>query len=295
LDRLSEIGTGAISLTPFGYQSLTGTSIRTSENFPGGETSSAMRIDIERAHEHGMVVMVKPHIWPAGGWRGELAPNPGAGGWEAWFVSYTAFMMNWARLAEETGAEWLVVGVELKTATLTETERWRALIAELRTVYSGHMTYAANWDEVSQIQFWDDLDAVGIQMFAPLATEGVLSTKQTTVEAASRWLAEFSRVAAESDKPIILTEAGVMNRENALVRPYEWPNDRSEAATEIGDTHQRWAFEAIAETFGTAENVIGIYWWKVFTDLNTNEEGAVGFVPLDKPAEQVLISICAPG
>ncbi len=294
IDRLDEIGTGAISLTPFGYQSLRGTSIRSSNNFPGGETTEAMRADIERAHEHGMVVMIKPHIWPAGGWRGELAPNPGEGGWEAWFESYTTFMMEWALLAESTGAEWLVVGVELKTATLTETDRWRALIAELRTVYSGHLTYAANWDEVSQVQFWDDLDAVSVQMFAPLADEGTPITRETVVEAANRWLNQFSRVAETVEKPLILTEAGVINRENALIRPYEWPNDRSEVATELGNTHQRWAYEAIAETFGAAENVIGIYWWKVFTDLNSNEEGEVGFVPLDKPAEQVLISICAP-
>lgn len=295
LTRLDSIGTGAISLTPFGYQSITGTSIRSSENFPGGETSDALRTDIERAHEHGMVVMMKPHIWPAGGWRGELAPNPGDGGWEAWFESYTAFMMHWARLAESTGTEWLVVGVELKTATLTETDRWRALITELRTVYSGHLTYAANWDEVSQVQFWDDLDAVGVQMFAPLADEGAPITRDTVVEAANRWLTDFSRVADDVGKPLILTEAGVINREGSLVRPYEWPNDRSEVATEMGNTHQRWAYEAIAETFGAAENVIGIYWWKVFTDLNSNEEGDVGFVPLDKPAEQVLTSICSPG
>ena len=292
LERLDDIGIRAVSLTPFGYQNARGgISIRSSERFPGGENSEVMRTDITRCREQGMTVMIKPHLWITGAWRGEIIPDPALGGWEAWFVSYTEFILEWARFAETSAADWFVVGVELKTSS-TQTELWRALIAAVREVYSGRITYAANWDEVGQIDFWSDLDAVGVQMFAPLAEEGEAPTEQSARDAAARWLEEYRVISAAAERPLILTEAGVINRANSLVRPYEWPTNAGEESTPTGELHQRWAYEAIIETFGQADDVIGIYWWKVFTDLETREEGAVGFSPLDKPAEEVLRDAC---
>ena len=292
LNRLSEIGIGAISLTPFGYQNARGAvTIRSSEGFPGGENTDVMRIDAERARAHGMTVMVKPHLWITGAWRGEIVPDATLGGWEAWFVGYTEFILEWARFAEEIEADWFVVGVELKTSS-THTELWRQLIATIREVYSGQLTYAANWDEVGQIEFWSELDAVGVQMFAPLAEEGVPATAQSAREAAARWLETFWTTSNAAERPLILTEADVINHANSLVRPYEWPTNAREESTPEGELHQRWAYEAIIETFGRADDVLGIYWWKVFTDLETREEGDVGFSPLDKPAETLLREIC---
>lgn len=291
LDRIAELGVRSISLTPFGYQTLTGTTIRSSENLPGGETSNAMGVEVVRCHERDITVMVKPHLWVTAGWRGELAPDPAAGGWDAWFEAYTSFIVEWARFAEEADADWFVVGVELKTAS-TRTDDWREVIRRVREVYDGRLTYAANWDEVEQVEFWDALDAVGVQMFAPLATEGESPTRESVRTAAERWLERFRAVSSAVERPIILTEAGVINRADALVRPYVWPNNPREARTELGDQHQEWAYLALTETFGAADDVLEIYWWKVLTDPDTREEGPVGFSPLGKPAADVISSVC---
>ena len=45
----------------------------------------------------------------------------------------------------------------------------RTLIAELRTLYPGLLTYSANWDEAQDVLFWDQLDLIGINAFYPLA------------------------------------------------------------------------------------------------------------------------------
>lgn len=47
--------------------------------------------------------------------------------------------------------------------------RGRRLIRQIRRVYHGPLTYAANWSgEYKQIRFWDALDYVGIQAYFPL-------------------------------------------------------------------------------------------------------------------------------
>ena len=43
------------------------------------------------------------------------------------------------------------------------------LIGDVRRVYTGTLTYGANWgDEVEQITFWDALDLVGVSFYEPL-------------------------------------------------------------------------------------------------------------------------------
>ena len=51
---------------------------------------------------------------------------------------------------------------------------------------------------------------------------------------------------------------------------------------------QALAYCAILDTFGQAEEVAGMYWWKWFSDPDTDEEDALGFSPRGKLAEQIL-------
>ena len=82
-------------------------------------------------------------------WRGTIAP---ADGLDAWFRSYRRFVLPLARLAEEAGAERLVIGSELSSLERYE-HRWRALIMEARERFSGTMTYSANWDHAGAVRF----------------------------------------------------------------------------------------------------------------------------------------------
>ncbi len=45
---------------------------------------------------------------------------------------------------------------------------WKELIADARTVFSGRMTYAANFDEYFDVSWWRYLDMVGINAYFPL-------------------------------------------------------------------------------------------------------------------------------
>lgn len=294
LRELAALGIRAVSLTPFGWMaSLDSPAVRWSRDHAAGESFSRLRRSAARAKALGMNVVLKPHIWVGhGAWRGEIAPDTERGGWQRWFASYTRFILDYARLAQATGVDWLVVGVELSSATRGHLAAWRELVRRVRRVYRGKLTYGANWDEVERIRFWDALDAVGVQMFAPLA-EGEQPTQGELTAAANRWLARFSTVARSAHKPLLLTEAGFVNVATTLRRPYVWPEKLEDARrTSLGDRLQLMGYRALATTFGRSPLVRAIYWWKWFSDPETDEEGPVGYSPRGKPAAQLLGRLC---
>ena len=55
--------------------------------------------------------------------------------------------------------EYLSVGTEL-VSTEKFTEKWRQLIADVRKIYHGEITYSVNWDRYGDVSFWDDLDYI---------------------------------------------------------------------------------------------------------------------------------------
>src|SRR4030095_14963958 len=98
---------------------------------------------------------LKPHLWiRRGEWQGDLAWRDEAA-FRRWFDSLRAFTLRYARLAERDGYDPVVVGTERKSPTARAPAAWRRLIADVRAVYRGPLTYAANWDEAERVAFWD--------------------------------------------------------------------------------------------------------------------------------------------
>ena len=59
--------------------------------------------------------------------------------------------------------------VRISSAVAADPDAMRHLVAEVRAIYGGKLVYAANWDEIDRVRFWDALDYVGVQLYAPLA------------------------------------------------------------------------------------------------------------------------------
>jgi hypothetical protein len=289
LRELWNSGIRSISLTNFAWmRTLQDPGVQFGDSPVGSERFDRMIADARFAHELGMTVVFKPHLWVhAGAWQGHAAPPD----WPAWFASYGAYVVETARIAESVNADWFVVGTELVTASRGCPDCMRGLIAEVRTVYTGRLTYAANWDEAEHVTFWDALDAIGVQMYAPLVDEGV-TDGAATLAGAARWLARYEALSVQWDRPLLLTEVGFINREGTATAPHLWPEHGAWQATEAGDAQQRHAYEAILQTFGASPRVWGIWWWKWFTDPETDEEGATGFSPRGRVAWQAIEEQC---
>ena len=59
----------------------------------------------------------------------------------AFFDSYQRFIVDQARFAQKSGVEMFAVGIEYEKTTHREQE-WRRIIAAVREVYDGRVTYA---------------------------------------------------------------------------------------------------------------------------------------------------------
>jgi hypothetical protein len=284
LEHLRAIGVEWISLTPFGFmESVSAPEIRIFQGH-GGESDDRLRAEVARAHALGMKVTLKPHLWIRHGeWQGALAwPDDAA--FRRWFTSYRAFALRYAELAESDHYDLFVIGTELKSATARDPAAWRALIAELRKAYHGPLTYAANWDEAEHIGFWDALDFIGVDSYAPLAKapgakEPELCLAWTTIAN------QLGALAQRTGKRILVTEIGYRATRDAAMAPAAWPE--YDPSPHYDPSHQASCFRAAFSTLWGRPWLAGLYVWKYFTDGH-DESGETDFSPANKPAESVL-------
>ncbi|MCB5175294.1 glycoside hydrolase family 113 [Microvirga lenta] len=137
------------------------------------DTFAEVKQSILVAKERGLKVVLKPHVESDNRvWRAEFEPTDP----KAWFDSYKAMMVEYAKVAQEAGAEMICVGTEMVSMTdptkvtsdgKTYTEKWVEIIDAVRAVYSGKVTYAATYDEVVHVGFWDKVDYIGIDAYIP--------------------------------------------------------------------------------------------------------------------------------
>lgn len=281
LDELRELGVEWVSLTPFGFMSsLRSESVEHVGERRGGEGDAQVRAEIRAARERGIQTLLKPHIWVGRGeWRAELEPND----WREWFRSYREWILVYARIAEEESVPVLAIGTELRSSA-RHTSDWRALIEEIRNVYSGELTYCANWDSVDDVAFWDSVDYIGVQFYPPLASAPGESA-ETMRERLHGHLGRLQQISARFERPVLLTEVGYKATADTAVRPYEW-TERSDSP--VDEAAQALAYEVLFQEVANEPWVRGLYIWKWFTNPGTSEEGPRGFSPRGKPAERVI-------
>ncbi|NQZ45371.1 MAG: hypothetical protein HRT65_13760 [Flavobacteriaceae bacterium] len=278
-----------IAVIPFIYQKDQATkSIELPETEEWTRRDSLFIRAIDQLHASGFHVHLKPHLWTGSGWRSGL--NPGNGShWDAWFASYRTYMLRYAKMAEMTGAELLCVGTELKTSIKKQPEAWQKLIAEIREIYSGKLTYAANWhDEYEHIDFWKELDYIGIQAYFPLTKEKnpdlatIKKGWQRHIEAMETLYATFQR-------PILFTEVGYKSEASATIRPWEWGSFLSILTKKKSDRTQQLAYEALFEEVWHRPWFAGLYIWQWdnrSTALDAKKN--LDFSPRFKPAENTM-------
>jgi hypothetical protein len=242
---------------------------------------------VEQARSLGLKVMLKPHLWVNHSqWRGHIQPE-GPDGWEAWFKSYGDFILHYARMAQEHKVEALVIGLELASSSWHQPERWEALIAQIRAVYQGKLIYAANWNEAEGVKFWDKVDWIGVQFFPPL-TQSVDPSYQELAKSIDAQLDIYQRLSRKYDRPVVLTEYGYKSIKAAAVSPHTWPEHLPEEARAYDEGVQALAYRALLNRVGQRDFIQGVYLWKWFTDVNTDEEGRIGFSPRNKRAASVM-------
>lgn len=237
---------------------------------------------IQLIHRLGMKVLLKPTVDVKDGtWRGEVSFDHEED-WRAWFSSYGYFINYYADLASEHGVEEFCVGVELLGTVHREPE-WRWIIDGVRGRFEGPLTYAANWNNYWQVDFWDALDYAGIDAYFELAA-GESPGGEELLRAWAPWVEELEVFHRKVGKPILFTEVGCRSLSKASARPWDWA-----AAGEVDLHEQARYYEATFRTFWDKPWFAGFYWWAWGPKLGRFGDDDTGYSPRGKPAEKVLI------
>jgi hypothetical protein len=233
------------------------------------------------ARSLGLEVSLKPQVdVNTGSWRGAIAPpDP-----NAWFASYGAMIDHYADLARQGGATMLVIGTEFKTLSgPAYTSRWQQIIAGIRQRFGGRLTYAANWNEYKQVQFWDRLDLIGVDAYYPLSDLPAPTVSQLVSAWTSRGYVDALRVSSQQyGKQVLFTEIGYRSIVGAAITPNIWNSQALYSMDEEAN-----AYEAAFQAFIGKPWFAGMYWWSWPASLPANGWNG-DYTPTYKPAEDVM-------
>ncbi|RLF41249.1 MAG: hypothetical protein DRN12_03590 [Thermoplasmata archaeon] len=279
LENLRNTGTEWVSLIPTWYQdTVHSTDIRMDENrTPSDE--SIIHV-IEKIHDLGMHVMLKPHIDPSNDeWRGFIEFNS-EDEWHIWFNSYKNFISHYLKIANEYNVEQFCIGCEL--VKTTNRREWYDIIKMVRENFSGNITYAADWSNYMNIPFWDKLDFIGIDGYFQLTNKTEPSLEEL-LKGWSKWKRDIEKLYNTTGKPIIFTEIGYRSIDGCNIDPWNW-----QRRGRVDLQEQRDCYQAVFETFWREEWFNGIYWWMWYPDSTVGGAMDTSYTPYGKPAERIL-------
>ena len=251
-----------------------------------GETRAGAKQYVEALRKQNVKIMIKPQIWV---WQGEFTGHikmTTEDNWKALETSYSKFILEYAELAQETNSEIFCIGTELENFIKERPEYWHQLIKDIKGVYKGKLTYAANWDEFKRTPFWSAVDYIGVDAYFPV------SEKQTPTieECKAGWQKHKQVIKSLSEthnKPILFTEYGYRSMDFTGKEP--WESDHTiESLNFEGQTN---ATQALLEEFWNEDWFAGGFVWKWYHNYDkSGGEKDNQFTPQNKPVEAVIQS-----
>jgi hypothetical protein len=294
VDEIAANNVNTIALVVAGYQeNCASTSIFIDlRRAPGDEQ---LKTIIRYAHEKRLQVSLMPIVLlenpREGEWRGKISPDGGR--WDDWWESYTNYVLHYANIAHDTGAEVFMVGSEL-ISTEQQTDRWRGLIKKVRQTCTGRLCYSANWDHYKVPQFWDDLDLIGMTTYYELAggktpTEEVLAASWNKIK---REIVDWQGK-LKKRRPLLFTEVGWPNQKTAAQYPWDYYRAQDKPDPELQALCFKTFFQAWAD-----ESAVGgflVWEWRTSLTQTTTPTEDTTYVPKDKPAMKVINDFFANG
>ncbi|MBT8233259.1 MAG: hypothetical protein HKO66_00975 [Saprospiraceae bacterium] len=283
---LKEINVGWVAVVPYAFTPQNEAKLYFGNDHQWwGETPRGATSTIKLAKENGLKVMLKPQLWMHGSWVGDLSFD-NEKDWESWETDYTDYILTFAKIAESQGVEMLCVGTEFKKAVSARENYWRALIAKIRDLYSGLLTYSANWDEFESVPFWDDLDVIGVSAYFPLTETATPSVK----ELAKKWKPikkKMSSLCRKYDKQILFTEYGYLSVDGCAGKTWELEKKRTSLPS--NELAQSNALEALYTSFCDEDFWAGGFKWKWYPNKSRRKKFRIhDYTPQDKMAEKTI-------
>lgn len=282
--ELHRVNADWVAVIPYGFSRSGRPELTFDHNMQWwGERTEGNNQLIQFAKENGFKVMLKPHVWIGGeGWAGDykLASEEE---WQIWERDFRAYIIHHAKQAETLQVELFCIGTEYRIPAKERPEFWRKLIDDVRKVYKGKLTYAANWDNYQNITWWDELDFIGIDSYFPLA-EGEHPSIEKIREGWEPVKKDLQKFSTKWDKKILFTEYGFQSANGAAAN--HWEVDKSSSNT--NDQIQADAYEATFQAFENERWFAGGFFWKWHFNSKGGNWRGTEWTPQGKPAEEVI-------
>ncbi len=283
LATVKRIAADWVSIIPYGFMKPNEAWVKFDSNFQWwGETSQGTITLIEQAKALDLKIMLKPHIWVGGqGWGGDFVLEKEED-WLAWEANYAKYIIHFATIAEKHQVPLLCIGTELRQIVRQRPQFWHRLIHEIRDLYSGKLTYAANWDNYENVEFWNELDYIGIDGYFPLSDEKnpALKDLERNWQPWKRQLKEFSECYST---PIIFTEYGYQSCLFNTKTP--WASDSSI----ISEENQETSYLAFYNSFWNEKWFAGGFLWKWHLNHKSLQKKKTTFTPQGKIVEKTIL------
>ena len=262
------------------------------ENFPKNdyytyktETIEALTVAINKSHELGLKVLLKPHIDLSkepnyhSVWRGNIGGFGSEENIKKWFDSYEKMLTKYAKLGEELKVEMFSISCELISVNRYDTY-WRNIIANLRKIFTGKLISSANHsgEEYSKT-YWDALDYIGVDAYYinahTVASDTDLDSRFDNI------LDSLENLSKQFNKDVIITEIGRCSGNCQI-------NNRNIVPKYTDFYVQGYFYERFIQRFSNRPFIKGYFWWAWNTDPNTGGFDDHCITPQMKPAEYVL-------
>ena len=232
---------------------------------------------IEYAKSKGLCVALKPTVnCKNGTWRAHInffdKDVPCEPKWSNWFKSYTDFQLHYARIAENTGCDMFIAGCEMVQTERREQE-WRKLIADIRQVYSGPVSYNTDKYQEDNVKWWDAVDVISSSGYYPI----------------NDWenqLDRIEKVVRKFNKPFFFAECGCMSTKDSNLVPNDWL-----VKGDIDLTGQADWFDTMFRACEKRDWVSGFAiwaWWGAMGRKPYSPTKDKGYEVFNKPAEKII-------
>lgn len=282
LKRVKNLQANAVAIIPYGFMASPQEAgpIRFSDR-TGMETDESIIQSIMDAQALGLQIMLKPQLWIGSSWPGDLQMKNQTD-WDTFFEHYRTWILHYALLAEAYQVDLFCAGVELSHSTIKQPEAWKKIISNIRSIYSGPVTYAANWGkEFEEFSFPESLDYLGLDCYYPWHRSARVS-KRTLEKKFQKIVNTIREKSERCNKKVILTEIGFRSVKAPWVRPHA---DDNAAMFYIGD--QALCYDIALSALHNEDCLKGLFVWKFPSHLDAPPANR-DYSPAFKPAENVI-------
>ena len=177
----------------------------------------------------------------------------------------------YAKIAQEEGCEMFIAGCEMVMTEIRENE-WRTLIADIKEVFKGPVSYNTDKYQEGHVTWWDAVDVISSSGYYPK----------------DDWETQLDRietVVKKYNKPFFFAEAGCMSKEGSNKVPNDW--------TIQGELDLKGQAEFYESMFAACEKrdwVQGFGLWSWSEQLKEQEEALKdsGYELYEKPAVKAV-------